>query len=217
MMKKKLFMENMVGTQRLYTAEDKGIRMNVDFRESRGVMSGSNEIIDLLISEGGESLYNYIDWLRLARDENMIVLSSQRHYYYSEEELRNVITIINLKQLNQVRNPEEMVQSIFKIMQPKCNFVGFFAESSKHLEPEYNIIHPTNGSKNSSDALEHGIVSKSPLLNRIYNLIDFRTSRYLERKDVYNLFETNGFKVIDMTELNGLTYFCAQKVLIRNE
>jgi hypothetical protein len=44
-------------------------------------------------------------------------------------------------------------------------------------------------------------------------MIDSRTDKYLSGKNVTSSLEDLGFKVLDMTELNGLTYFCAQKVL----
>ena len=43
--------------------------------------------------------------------------------------------------------------------------------------------------------------------------MDSKTNKYLSRRDVTSLLSDRGFKVLDMTELNGLTYFCAQKLL----
>jgi hypothetical protein len=41
--------------------------------------------------------------------------------------------------------------------------------------------------------------------------MDSKTDRYLTRRNVLILLEKQGFIVLDMTELNGLTYFHAQK------
>jgi hypothetical protein len=46
----------------------------------------------------------------------------------------------------------------------------------------------------------------------MYRLIDFGSKRYLTKGTVSFLLEEALFKVLDMTEINGVTYFCAQKV-----
>jgi hypothetical protein len=46
----------------------------------------------------------------------------------------------------------------------------------------------------------------------LYSLMDSKTNKYMSGRIVTLLLEDHGFKVLDMTELNGLTYFCAQKV-----
>jgi len=43
--------------------------------------------------------------------------------------------------------------------------------------------------------------------------MDSKTNNYLSGRSVSLLLENHGFKILNMTELNGRTYFCAQKVL----
>jgi len=45
----------------------------------------------------------------------------------------------------------------------------------------------------------------------VYDLIDSRTNRYMTEKSVRFLLEDTGLKILDITEFNGLTYFCTQK------
>lgn len=66
--------------------------------------------------------------------------------------------------------------------------------------------------KRNSDAIEKGIVSSSPILNMIYNMMDSRTNKYMSERSVGFLLEEHGFKVMNMTELDGLTYFCAKSL-----
>lgn len=207
-------MTNRFEALKLDVIEYKRVRTSLNPGNSRTNSTGTSEVIDLLIAEGGESLYNYIDWLGLVNDPNLIVLSSQRHYYYEEEDLKNLSTIVNLKQLNQIKNLKGFFQSIFKIIPPKSNIIGFFIENNKHMEFSINNSSSPVGSNSNSDTLENGIVSRIPFLNMIYNFIDSKTNRYITRKDVNLLFETHGFKILDMTVLNGLTYFHAQKVRV---
>jgi hypothetical protein len=48
------------------------------------------------------------------------------------------------------------------------------------------------------------------LLNRFRNFLDSKTDHYINRDEAFELLSLNGFKVINMTEINGLTYFYAQ-------
>jgi len=51
----------------------------------------------------------------------------------------------------------------------------------------------------------------------LYSMIDSKTNKYMSERSVSLLLEDNGFKVFDMTELNGLTYFLAQKTRVIDE
>ena len=62
------------------------------------------------------------------------------------------------------------------------------------------------------DSYEVGIESRIPFVNRIYNFMDAKTDRSLTRKTVTNLLNEFGFKVVIMSEQNGVTYFYSKKV-----
>ena len=166
---------------------------------------------EILLSEGGEDLFNYVDWLGLMNESEMIVLSSQRHYFYSSEDLRHVSTVVNLKRLNEIKNTETLLSSICELIPPSANFVGCFAENNRYHE--YNLNGYTGGRQHAKndEALEHGIISRIPVVNMIYNFIDAKTNRHMTRDDVRTLFSDHGFTVVDMTEMNGTVYFCARK------
>jgi hypothetical protein len=177
-------------------------------------LTDNKSISEILIAEGCESFADYIDWLGLGKDPNLIILSSTQHYYYDEDDLKNVSAVVNLKQLNQIKNLDVLFKTIFKIIPQKSNFIGCFAEKNRHLEFPLKNSSTSKTSDTNSEALENGIVSRFSFLNLIINIMDSKTSRYMTRRDVYQLLDTHGFKIMDLTELNGLTYFLAQKVRI---
>jgi len=150
--------------------------------------------------------------LGLDRDTNLVVLSSSHHYYYDAEEMINVKTVINLKELNQIKQIKDFLHLIFHILPPKCNFVGCFINNKKQNSFGLNTNQSDFYYKRNSDAIEHGIASSSPFLNKIYNMIDSKTNKYMSKRSVSLLLGENGFKVLDMTEMDGLTYFCAQSL-----
>jgi len=48
----------------------------------------ADEAVDNLITEGGEDFYNYVNSIGLAKDPDLIVLSSRRGYYYDVQEMK---------------------------------------------------------------------------------------------------------------------------------
>jgi hypothetical protein len=44
------------------------------------------------------------------------------------------------------------------------------------------------------------------------NLLELMSSRNLNRKKVTEILESFGFRIVDMTEIDGITYFCAQNL-----
>jgi len=90
-----------------------------------------NPVIEMLTAEGCETFVDYIEWLGLSDDQNLVILSSIYHYYYDAEEMKNISTIINLKELNHVKEINSFLHSIFHITSPKSNFIGCFIDNEK--------------------------------------------------------------------------------------
>jgi hypothetical protein len=171
----------------------------------------SNPVLRIITTES-ENFAKYIDLLGLAKDPNLVVLSSQHHYYYDAEEMTNVRTVINLKELNQIKQLKNFLHSIFHTLPPNCNFIGCFVNNKKQNGFVLGAGPSDFYYKRNSDAIENGIVSSSPFLNMLYNMIDSKTNKYLSERSVSLLLGEYGFKVLNMTELDGLTYFCAQSL-----
>lgn len=170
----------------------------------------NNEAIDLLITEGGKDFYSYVEMLGLADQPDLIVLSSVHHYYYDSEEMSSVNTIINLKELNQIKNIKTFLDSFLNYLPRESNFVGCFTDNEKNNGYELRY-RSADGNKRGQDSIGHGIVSAFPFVNMLYSLMDSRIYKYLSRTNISQLLGGYGFKVIDMAEVNGLTYFHSQK------
>ncbi|HOF20900.1 MAG TPA: hypothetical protein PLO24_06575 [Bacteroidales bacterium] len=180
---------------------------------SRGVNYGfpqflvkNNTGIELLTEKRNEDLTNYLEWLNLADDPNLVVLSSLHHYFYDAEEMKNVKTVVNLIPLNELRDTKSFLHSVYTILTPKSNFIGSFLDIKNHNS--FSL----RKEDVDDEAVEHGILSKIPFINTLYNLMDSKTNRNLSKRDVMFLLENNGFKVQDITELNKITYFHSQRV-----
>lgn len=175
-----------------------------------------NRISEILTTEGSESFNHYIEWLGLSRDPKLVVLSSVHHYYYDAEEMQNVKTVVNIKELNHIKEIDNFLQSMFLILPPDCYLIGCFIDNKKQSGFSFKK-REANFSSNSKTVEElNGIGSNIPFVNTIFSFLDAKPNKYLSVKYVTHLLRNNGFKVVDMTELKGLTYFCAQSQRTEN-
>jgi hypothetical protein len=191
-----------------YLINKQKIRIDRDHNDSSIDLSTKRPALELLTAEGRENFYNYIDWLGLSEEPDFVVLSSMHHYYYNADDLKQTKVVVNLIPLNQIKQIKGFFHSIYHLIPYKCYFIGCFADHKKH----YGYIFNRNPLYENPESFSHGILSKIPLLNIIYILMDARTDKYLSGKNITLSLEDLGFKVLNMTELDGLTYFCTQKV-----
>ena len=152
----------------------------------------SNPLFDSLVSEGGENFFHYINWLGFSKDPNLMILSSLHHYYYDFNDLKGVRTLINLKQLNQINHIDAFLNNVFRVLPTKANFIGCFKDNKIH------------------GGIAVPLYQSFKFLNSIINIIDSKTDRFMSRKDVIRLLETHSFRIMDMTDINKITYFCAE-------
>ena len=171
----------------------------------------TNKAIDILMEEGGESFYNYIVWLGLSQEPDLVVLSSKHHYYYDPEEMNNTKTVINVKELNQIKQIKPFLHSCLNFLPEKSNFIGCFIDNEKINGYELRNLSNSYSKNSNENDLENGIISKFPFINMLYSIIDSKTNRYMSKKSITLLLKEFDFKIMDMTECRGFTFFHAQK------
>ena len=138
-----------------------------------------------LTAECGKNFFCYLERFDLLKDPELLILSPNGNFYYDEEELKSVRTFIILKKLNLIKDLDPFLHDISIIFPPNVNFVGCFSES-KVLK--WNVF-------------------LSELSTRFFNFLDARTDNIMDKKVVSKLLQKNSFKVVDMTEIDGLTFF----------
>lgn len=165
---------------------------NSDFNMKKGTNNYSPAIRNM-VSEGGENFLNYIKRFGIVSEPNIMVLSSRHHYYYDSSELQSIRALVNMKKLNMIRHLDLFLQTLARMLPSNASFIGCFSESK--------------GSKRKNSISQY----TEKLISRIRNFIDSKTDRNMDKDDVLKLFESNGFKIVDMTEINGQTFFNTQK------
>lgn len=177
---------------------DKFARLNFNEQALSYEKSKTNPVLESILSEGGDDFFRYLNWIGLAKEPNLIVISSMHHYYYDHNDLIGIKTLINLKKLNQVKHLESFLHTLFRILSSKAYFVGCFKNSSE------------NG---------NGVSFYRPVkyFNGFVNIFNSRGERSLSKKGFVKILEENNFKVIDISDINGMSYFWAQNVRRQGE
>jgi hypothetical protein len=152
-----------------------------------------NPVINDLIAEGGESFLNYLECNGLATEDNTLVLSSKHHFYYDPNELESITTLINVKKLNMIKHLDAFLQSIVHVLSPESNFIGCFSDWKTQKD--------------------NGLSSR--MYKGLLNFLDAKIDVEFDRKEVSKLLESHGLRVIDMREINGMTYFRAKHTRIQ--
>lgn len=204
-------MESRTTTNNQYIIKDQRITRSL-YQSDLPIETGENNaFFEKLATEGCEDFFYYIELIGLAKDPNLIILSSLHHYYYNTEDLKEVETLVNLKQFNHIKQIKDFLHTIYPIIAPECYFIGCFFDNNNqngYLSGSHKSQRQNAG---RFSPVEYGIASNIQFMNMIYNIMDSRTTRNMTKKTVTLLLRETGLKVLDMLELNGLTYFCTQK------
>ena len=163
-----------------------------------------------LCKEESEDFYNYLDWLDLAGIRSNLVLSKENHFLFSEEELQDIELVINLKCLNRFSDLDEWLSNIHDTLSNLTYFTGCFKEDKNLFDetPDYFKYLKSVEKKRYKGARSSAISKLSSILGRFFGSGDFIS---LNKDITKKLLRISGFTVLDMTELNGKTYFCVQK------
>lgn len=167
-----------------------GLRME-KISQQRAVFDPS---ILSLISNVGLNFFRFLKSLGITGKEYLVVLSSKDNYSYNENDLKNVRVLINLKMLNLIKHLDIFLNTLVRILPPNTSFIGYFAD-------EKNVR--GSGFKPGSLWL---------LFRGLFDFLSSRSTHIMNRSDVTELLEKNGFRTINMKEMNGLTYFISQSV-----
>jgi hypothetical protein len=152
--------------------------------------TGFRPVNSNLTTESGTNFLHYLKRFNLFSEPEVLIIYPNIHFFYAENELKSVRTFIMTKKLNLIKDMDTFLQNVFENLPANVHFIGCFCDS--------------NISKRK------GFISE--ISNRFNNLMDSVTDRIIDKKYVSELLEKNGYKVIDMTEIDGLTFLYSQNV-----
>lgn len=150
--------------------------------------------IFVLIAEVGLNFFRFLTSLGISGERNLVVLSSKYNYSCNEHELKDVRVLINLKRLNLIKHLDLFLNSLVRTLPPDTRFIGYFSDEKDTDRDGINTF------------------SLWRFLNRLYNFFSSGTNHIMNRNEVRELLEKNGFKTLNMKKMNGFTYFISQNV-----
>ncbi len=188
-------MENAILLERTKTFEN---HLNHNLDVNRSSKTGINPAMETVAREAGEDFREYISWIGFSKEPELMVLSSMHHYYYDHNDMKGVKVLVNLKKLNHIKHLESFLHTLYNILDPKTHLIGCFRTTH----------HKSNGA----------VMNQSgKFINGIINILDSKTDRNMTKHGAIKLLETHGFKVTDLTEIKGVTYFWAQNIRTTGE
>ena len=167
--------------------------VNSKFREKLIVPETSriSPVLENIRTEAGVDLIQYLHILNLEKDPNLMALSSTHHYFYDSKDMNSIRTLINLKRLNNIKSLGSFLQNVVRILPQEAIFIGYFK----------------NDTGNRS---VFSFYQTTKFFNGVVNYFDSRTNRSLTKDNVSRLLEENLLKIVDITDINGMTYFCSR-------
>jgi hypothetical protein len=151
--------------------------------------TASYPVSSSLTTQSGKDFFRYLKNFNLAGEPGIMILPPNHHYYYDENDLKNIRTLINLKKINLIKDINTFFYTLVLILPPNANFIGCFSNTNKG---------------------NNGFIMR--VFNRVINLLDLKTDYYIGKQEVSSLLEKHGFKIVDMTEMDDMIYFYSQKV-----
>ncbi len=143
-----------------------------------------------LTALGGKNFFRYLKSFNLDQDPDLLVLSPNSHFYYDENELRRVRTLINLKKLNLIDDLDTFFKTLSGILPSNVNMIGCFAGDNTFKG--------------------NGFVSE--LISGFNRIVGSKADNYLNKREVSTILEKYCFHVVDMTDMHGITYFYSQHI-----
>jgi hypothetical protein len=144
-----------------------------------------------LTVEGGIMFFNYLKNFKLIQDPDILIIYPDHFFYFDRNDFKNIKTLLILKKLNLIKDVEVFLESLHNILPPDVIFIGCFSD--------YRTMKA------------NGLITR--LTKNVINLLDSKTDIEMDKKQVAEMLQKNGFKIVDMTEMNELVYFCSRHIV----
>lgn len=132
----------------------------------------------------------YVSMLNIKDDSNTLILSPVHHYYYNIDEIKDVRTLIHTKELNKVSDLKRFMNNTLHVLSKDSMFIGCFRDNK----------------------IRQNIFYRNRVFYWFNNILDGNAIyRYMSRTMVIKMFMKLKLDIIDMSEVDGITYFCVKK------
>ena len=161
-----------------------------DTQESPWIVDMKTEAFKQSVNEDGKEFFNYITMLNLKNGQTLIVLPSAQYYYYDHEELRKVKMLVQVKELNKLSDINKFFTNLNNVISDNTKLIGCFKDN--------NIFKDI-------------IFQRNDFVNWLVNKMNVKPNHFLSQRKVIKLFQKYNLKIVDISVIEGLTYFCVRK------
>ena len=167
-------------------------REKSDMPVSYKINKKSNPVQERLMQEGCREFLWYIRLLGLETFSGVFILSSVHHYYYDVGDLSGTRLLVCVQKLNQIRHLTSFVSTIAGILPEKAFLAGCYENTvtEKNNDLSFTTFVRATCQHKYSPSEYNAVVSS---------------------ESIVSLLKEKSFQVMDISRLNGLIYFCAQK------
>jgi hypothetical protein len=151
-----------------------------------------NDAYRNMAADEGQNFLEYLIRLGLIGESNLLVLSDRDHYYFDQNDLRSIRVLVNLKKLNLIKHLVSFLHVIFRVLPPKASFIGCFTDIEYQGDNGFNVYQASYD------------------FNKFINPLDSKANLHLDKNNVSRIFESHGFKIVDMTQIKEQVYFTCQ-------
>jgi hypothetical protein len=152
----------------------------------------SKQVHNQTIIEEGQDFLDYLTWLGLLGESNLLVLSMRHHYYFEYNDLRDLKVLVILRKLDMIKHLESFLHIIFRILPSGAYFIGCFNNNKSQIIKELTL-NPT-----------------STFYNKVHDFLESKPNQHLNRNNYPEIIESHGFNIVDMAEIKGQVYFTSQ-------
>ena len=107
------------------------VKVTSDRNNITGNINRINPAVENLINKVGADLYQYLKSNSFPEESGFLVISPNQHYYYDEEDLKNIRSLLNLNKLNNIKHLDRFMHNLFRVLPAGANFIGCFHDSKK--------------------------------------------------------------------------------------
>ncbi len=98
-----------------------------------------NPVLENIRAEAGADFIQYLHFLNLTKEPDLMALSATHHYFYDSNDLKSIKTLINLKKLNNVKH----LESFLSIVTRSCRRKPILLATSKMIQETDLFFHFT--------------------------------------------------------------------------
>ena len=189
--------------------------------ESKNVMGDAvpmNSVFNEIIEEVGKEVFDYLEKFKITRNQNILFLSYTRHYLYDSEQLKQVGTLLNFKPINRIPHLWYYFFTMNRILPMNGYFIGSYVDYQTQRERMINSKHSLLGHLFLYVyRFVNRVVPRIPVVKKLQLLFNSSKIKCMTRIEATALLEKSGFQMLDMTEIEGLTFFISQKIQSSDE